>query len=140
MNPATRRVKLRVVEKGSSRPVPVKLHVHGESGEYLAPADRHRIPDPAWFEDYSADFVHVDFAAASRHCCTYIPGETVIDLPLGRVYIEVSKGFEIKPVRKLVSVSRSTRTSTSGEAPTSVADGSSSKYMYGDGLVTLRTR
>jgi hypothetical protein len=93
--PATQRVQIKVVEKASKEPVPVKLHVHGEAGEYLAPLDRHRIPNPAWFEDYSCDFLN-----ENTHYCTYIPGETVIDLPLGRVYLEVSKGFEIKPCAK----------------------------------------
>ena len=96
---ATRQVKLRAVEHGSGRSVAVKLHVHGEWGEYLAPIDRHRIINPAWFEDYSVDFAHLD-----THYCTYIPGETVIKLPLGKVYIEVSKGFEIRPVRKVIEV------------------------------------
>ena len=102
--PATQRVTLRAVEKGSRRTVPVKLHLHGEAGEYLAPADRHRIPNGAWFEDYSVDFLH-----AGTHLCTYIPGETTVDLPLGRVYVEVSKGFEIRPVRKVVRVTRRTK-------------------------------
>jgi hypothetical protein len=101
--PATRRVTLRAVEAATGRPVPVKLHVHGAAGEYLAPVDRHRIPNPYWFEDYSVDFVHL-----GRHYATYIPGETDIDLPLGRVYIEVSKGFEIKPVRMLAEVTPDT--------------------------------
>ncbi len=96
---ATQRVTLRIVEAEGGKPVPVKLHVHGEAGEYLAPLDRHRIPNPSWFEDYSVDFVH-----QGQHFCTYIPGETVLDLPLGRVYIEVSKGFEIRPVRLSVEV------------------------------------
>ena len=106
---ATQRVTLRAVEAGlpqsgySGRAVPVKLHVHGEWGEYLAPLDRHRIPNAAWFEDYSVDFCHL-----GTHYCTYIPGETTIDLPLGRVYIEVSKGFEIRPVRKVVEVTHAT--------------------------------
>ncbi|MBI4556647.1 MAG: CehA/McbA family metallohydrolase [Candidatus Hydrogenedentes bacterium] len=97
--PATQRVRLRVVEKASNRPVPVKLHVHGEAGEYLAPVDRHRIPNPGWYEDYSTDFLNQNI-----HYCTYIFGETVINLPLGRVYIEVSKGFEIRPVRAVLNV------------------------------------
>jgi hypothetical protein len=103
MPSATQRVTLRVVERDSNKSVPVKLHVHGEWGEYLAPVDRHRIPNPAWFEDYSVDFSHL-----STHSCTYIPGETSIDLPLGRVYVEVSKGFEIRPVRKVFEVSADT--------------------------------
>jgi hypothetical protein len=102
--PATQRVTLRAVERGSGKPVSVKLHVHGERGEYLAPVDRHRILNPAWFEDYSVDFSH-----RGTHSCTYIPGETRIDLPLGRVHVEVSKGFEIRPVRKAVEVTPDTR-------------------------------
>jgi hypothetical protein len=105
--PATRRVNLRVVERAGGEPVPTKLHVHGEWGEYLAPLDRHRIPNPAWFEDYSVDFVHGgtwEGNGSETHYCTYIPGQTSLDLPLGKVYLEVSKGFEIKPVRKVVEV------------------------------------
>ena len=112
VSPATQRVRLRTVEQGSGRSVPVKLHIHGEAGEYLAPVDRHRIPNSAWFEDYSVDFVHGggwDGRGASPHYCTYIPGETTLDLPLGKVYIEVSKGFEIRPVRKIVEVTASTK-------------------------------
>ncbi|MFN2286423.1 MAG: hypothetical protein ACK2UQ_18545, partial [Anaerolineae bacterium] len=101
--PATQRVTLKVVDKDYHKPVAVKLHVHGEADEYLAPVDRHRIVNPSWFEDYSVDFTH-----RGLHQCTYIPGETVIDLPLGTVYIEVSKGFEIRPVRKVVEVTAET--------------------------------
>ncbi len=116
--PAAQRVKLRVVERDGGKRVPVKLHVHGDQGEYLAPVDRHRILNPAWFEDYSVDFMHLDHARLvmddssepiDAHPCTYIPGETTIDLPLGRVYIEVSKGFEIRPLRKILEVTSDTR-------------------------------
>jgi hypothetical protein len=109
--PADQRVTLRVVERGSSVPVPVKLHIHGEWGEYLAPLDRHRILNPAWFEDYSVDYAHIeDWSEPVRaHACTYIPGETQLNLPLGQVYIEVSKGFEIRPVRKVVEVTSETQ-------------------------------
>jgi len=99
------KVKFRFIEKGTSKPVVVKLHVHGESGEYLAPEDRHRIPNNAWFSDYSVDYIH-----NGLHICTYVDGETQIKLPLGRVYIEVSKGFEIKPVRKIVTIAEDTET------------------------------
>ncbi len=105
--PATQRVQVRVVEKASKRPVPVKLHIHGEAGEYLAPVDRHRIPNPAWFEDYSADFLNQNI-----HYCAYISGETTIDLPFGNVYVEVSKGFEIRPIRKVQRITPRTKTIT----------------------------
>jgi hypothetical protein len=96
---ATQRVTIRVVEKTSGIPVPVKLHVHGEAGEYLAPLDRHRQPNSSWFEDYCAEFQHQNV-----HRCVYIPGETVLKLPQGQVYLEISKGFEIRPVRKVVEI------------------------------------
>ncbi len=92
------------MEQGTERPVIVKLHVHGQFDEYLAPVDRHRIINAAWYEDYSVDFAH-----QGLHSCTYIPGETTIDLPLGKVYVEVSKGFEIRPVRKVIEVSAETK-------------------------------
>ncbi len=101
--PATQRVRIRVYERTSGKSVAAKLHIHGESGEYLPPVDRQRIPNGAWFEDYAPEFQH-----RGRHYCTYIPGETLVHLPLGNVYVEVSKGFEIRPVRKMVRVERST--------------------------------
>jgi hypothetical protein len=104
---ADRKVKIRVVEKDTGKPIPVKFHAHGESGEYLAPADRHRQPNDQWFEDYSVDFVH-----RRTHNCTYITGETIINLPLGKVYIEISKGFEIIPVRKVIDIGPETEVYT----------------------------
>ncbi len=101
--PANQPVQIRVLDKNSGEPVAVKLHIHGAAGEYLAPVDRHRIPNPAWFEDYSCDFAH-----AGLHYCTYIPGEARANLPLGSIYLEVSKGFEIRPVRKRLRVTRAT--------------------------------
>jgi hypothetical protein len=96
-------VKIRVIEKITGKPVPVKFHAHGEAGEYLAPIDRHRLPNTEWFEDYSADYVN-----QGTHVCTYISGETTICLPQGKVYLEVSKGFEITPIRKVIEVTPGT--------------------------------
>jgi hypothetical protein len=106
---AERLVRLRALERGSQKPVAVKLHIHGEWGEYLAPQDRHRILNPAWFEDYGADFIHSpDWPPANHHDCTYINGDALVKLPLGKVYIEVSKGFEIRPVRQVFEVTPET--------------------------------
>ena len=102
--PADRDVTIRIVEASSKKPVAVKLHVHGEAGEYLPPVDRHRIPNPFWFEDYSVDYV-----ADGSHWCTYVDGETRVKLPLGNIYLEVSKGFEIKPVRRVYTITPETR-------------------------------
>jgi hypothetical protein len=110
--PARRRVTLRTVERNSGQAVPAKLHIHGEWDEYLAPIDRHRTPNPTWFDDYSLDFVHggeYEDAGNNLHYSTYISGETRVDLPLGRVYIEVAKGFEVQPIRTVVEVAPDTQ-------------------------------
>lgn len=101
--PANRRVKVLIFEKGSNKPIAVKFHAHGATDEYLPPVDRHRQPNNEWFGDYSVDFVH-----QNTHNCTYIPGETLINVPVGKVFIEVSKGFEIKPIRKVVNITAET--------------------------------
>jgi len=104
LNPTEQDVTIKIIETGSKKKVAVKLHIHGEAGEYLPPMDRHRIPNPYWFEDYSPDFL-----AGGIHFCSYIDGETRIKLPLGNVYVEVSKGFEIKPIRKVCNITPETK-------------------------------
>jgi len=101
--PAEQNIQLKVVLKGTKTKVACKLHAHGVACEYLPPVDRHRIPNNAWFEDYAPEFVH-----QGSHYCTYIDGETLIKLPLGTVYIEIAKGFEIKPIRKKIKVTPAT--------------------------------
>ena len=101
--PSERKVTIRVIDKKTRKQVAVKLHVHGEYGEYLAPVNRHRIPNNEWFEDYSVDFVH-----EGTHYSTYISGETSIKLPPGKVYVEISRGFEVRPVRKIYPVTGDT--------------------------------
>ncbi len=107
IKPANRKVKIRVIEKESGKTVPVKFHAHGEYGELLVPVDRNRQPNNNWFEDYSVDYVNM-----GRHNCTYIPGETTINLPSGKVYVEISKGFEITPIRKVIEISPETEVIT----------------------------
>lgn len=104
IKPAHRTVTVRVVEKASGKPVAVKLHAHGESDEYLPPNVLHRVPNSSWFEDYSPEFQH-----GGLHKCVYIDGQTELRVPLGKVYVEVSKGFEIRPVRRVVKVTGKTR-------------------------------
>ena len=96
--PARREVRVQVLEKGSGKTVPAKIHIHGEAGEYLSAMHLHRIPNPHWFEDFSPEFVH------GAHWCSYIDGDARFLLPDGMVYVEVSKGFEIRPIRRTFRV------------------------------------
>lgn len=100
--PATRPVRVRVVEKGGSSPVPVRLHLHGPSGEYLPPKGHHRKVNTGWFEDNYAEFAN----GLNQYC--YIPGTCVADLPIGKVFIEIDRGFEITPIRTCVTVTPGT--------------------------------
>ncbi|MCL2816387.1 MAG: hypothetical protein FWD23_17470, partial [Oscillospiraceae bacterium] len=84
------------------KPVPVKVHAHGKAGEYLPPRNRHRLPNPYWFEDYSTDYTR------GKHWATYINGTAQYLLPPGEVYFEISKGFEVKPLRKRVDITPET--------------------------------
>lgn len=104
--PAHRPVSIRVVEKGSDRPVAVRIHLHGADGEYLPPRGNHRKVNPYWFEDNYGEFVN------GHNQYAYISGECEVDLPLGTVYVEVSKGYEVKPLRTKVTVTPETDTIT----------------------------
>lgn len=96
--PANRPVRLRVVEKETGQPVAVRLHLHGLMGEYLPPKGYHRKVNPYWFEDNYGEFVN----GLNQYC--YIPGDCVADLPLGEVFIEISRGYEIAPIRTSFTV------------------------------------
>lgn len=96
--PALRPVTLRFVDGESGQPVPVRLHMHGEHGEYLPPKGAHRRVNPNWFEDNYGEFVNQGNQYA------YVMGECVADLPLGRVYIEVIRGLETRPIRQALDI------------------------------------
>ncbi|CAN5733715.1 hypothetical protein BH23CHL5_BH23CHL5_21990 [soil metagenome] len=90
---ANRPVKIRVVDRQSGQPVPVRLHMHGESGEYLPPRGYHRKVNTGWFEDNYGEFANEQ----NQYC--YITGECIADLPMGTVFIEITRGYEIGPIR-----------------------------------------
>lgn len=97
-------VKIRIYDDKTDLPVSAKLHIHSTDGEYLAPMNRHRFPNPHWFEDCSVDFTN------DGHNATYVDGSTIVLLPEGEVYLEVSKGFEIKPVKVRRTICKDTET------------------------------
>jgi hypothetical protein len=88
--PATQRVTLRAVERGSGKPVPVKLHVHGEAGEYL----RRWIGTASPTRPGSRTIRSIS-ATAWRTIAHLHPRRDAHRPAPGPVYIEVSKGFEI---------------------------------------------
>ena len=95
-------MKITVTERGSSQPVAVRLHLHGAAGEYLPPKGNHRTVNGNWFEDNYGEFVN------GLNQYAYVPGECVADLPLGDVYVEISRGYEVRPLRTRVTVTPKT--------------------------------
>lgn len=106
IQPAHRPVRVRVVDQATGRPVPVRIHFHGQAGEYLPPRGNHRRVNPYWFEDNYGEFVNVHNQYA------YIHGECEIDLPLGEVFVEITRGYEVTPLRESFVVEPDTETLT----------------------------
>ena len=65
-----------------------------------------------WFEDNYGEFVN------SLNQYAYIPGHCEVELPLGEVFVEISRGYEMKPIRSSFEVTAETDeiTFTLGEA------------------------
>ena len=97
-----RPVRVRIVEAGLGMPVAVRLHMHGEAGEYLPPRGHHRQVNGAWFEDSYGEFV------AGRHQFAYVDGDCIVDLPLGTVHVEITRGYEVAPLRRSIIVDSET--------------------------------
>lgn len=102
VNPAQRPVTVRIVEQGSRQPVAVRIHFHGAHGEYLPPRGNHRKVNPFWFEDNYGEFVN------AQNQYAYVRGECVVDLPLGEVYVEATRGYEVKPIRQKFEITPET--------------------------------
>ena len=93
------RLRARVTDSATKRPTPVRIAFRSKEGRYLPP-DGHRTEiNDGWFQDYGAD---VKFNGSSF---AYVDGTFQIELPSGEVYVEISKGFEYKPIRRKLSIS-----------------------------------
>ncbi|WP_034817634.1 CehA/McbA family metallohydrolase [Ensifer sp. BR816] len=103
---ATKSVKLRIIEKGTGRGVAARLHIHGPHGEYLPPKGHHRKVNTGWFEDLYGEF------ANGLNQYAYIDGTCTVDLPVGVVFVEISRGFEMRPVRRMIEIEQDTETLT----------------------------
>lgn len=99
---ADRPVRMRFLDGESGAGVAVRLHVHGPAGEYLPPRGHHRKVNRALGEDRHGDFANVE----NEHA--YVDGECVVDLPLGTVYVEITRGYEFAPLRTAVAVTAET--------------------------------
>ena len=91
-------MKVRVTDSSTGKPTPVRIHFSGPSGEYIAPYGHHEQINANWFEDYGADVL------VGNRSYAYVHGEFTTDMPVGDVYVEMSKGYEYAPVRMKVTI------------------------------------
>jgi hypothetical protein len=100
---AERPVRICFRDKSSGEPAAVRLHLHGAAGEYLAPRGHHRKVNRLELNhDHAPEFVNVENQYA------YVDGECLVDLPLGNVFLEITCGFEIAPIRAKIEITPET--------------------------------
>ncbi len=87
-----------VVDSSTRQPTPVRVHFRGRHGQYLPPYGHPAQINPNWFEDVGGDLLLGNTSYA------YVPGRFQTELPVGDVYVEISKGFEHRPLRKKITI------------------------------------
>src|SRR2546428_835480 len=88
----------RVLDTKTQRPTPVRLAFRSEDGRYIPPYGHRAEINSAWFQDYGADVKLMDSAFA------YVDGSFQVELPVGDVYVEMTKGFEYDVVRQKLNI------------------------------------
>lgn len=103
LHPRKTWVHVTVIDASTDKPTSTRVHFCGSRGEYLPPYGHHQVVNDNWFEDYGGDLQLGGMSYA------YVPGRFQIELPVGEVYVEISKGFEYKPVRRRLDIRPGTR-------------------------------
>jgi len=98
LHPRSTWVHVEVRDADTGEPAPTRLRFLGPNGEYIPPYGHHAVINDRWFEDYGGD---LQLGGASF---AYVPGRFQIELPVGEVYVEASKGFEYLPLRRKLEI------------------------------------
>ena len=88
----------KVVDSATGLPTPVRLAFRSKEGRYIPPYGHRSEINDGWFQDYGADVKLMDASFA------YVDGTFQVELPLGEVYLEMTKGFEYAPVRRRLQI------------------------------------
>lgn len=87
-----------VVDAATGRPTPVRLAFRGTNGRYIPPYGHRTEINDAWFQDYGADVKLMDTSFA------YVDGTFQVELPVGDVCLEMTKGYEYEAVRQKLRI------------------------------------
>jgi len=88
----------RVTDAASGRPTPVRLAFRSREGRYIPPYGHRTEINAGWFQDYGADVKLMDSSFA------YVDGTFQVELPVGEVFLEYTKGLEYNPVRRRLNI------------------------------------
>lgn len=96
-------IRGRTMDKATGRPTPARLSFRSSEGRYVPPYGHRAEVNAGWFQDYGADL------KVGRSSFAYVDGTFEAELPVGDVLVEITKGFEYRPVRKLLEIRPDTR-------------------------------
>ncbi len=88
----------KIIDSSTGNPTAARIHFRSPDGRYFPPYGHTHEVNDNWFEDYGADLLLGDTQYA------YIDGTFQGELPVGEVYVEVSKGFEFEPIREKLEI------------------------------------
>lgn len=87
----------------AGRPTPARLSFRSSEGRYIPPYGHRAEINTGWFQDYGADL------KVGGSSFAYLDGTFEAELPVGEVLVEISKGFEYRPVRERLQIRPDTR-------------------------------
>jgi hypothetical protein len=91
-------VHVRTLDSSTGRETPTRVSFYGPRGNYLPPYGHQRDININWNEDIGGDLKLGDTNFA------YVDGRFQIELPVGDVFVEYTKGFEYTPTRRRVTI------------------------------------
>jgi hypothetical protein len=98
LEPRSTWVRGAVIDEQTGKPCAARIAFRGPSGRYIAPYGHPEDINTGWMQNTGPD---VKIGGASY---AYVDGAFQIELPVGDVYVEVSKGFEYAPVRARIRI------------------------------------
>jgi hypothetical protein len=96
--PHTTWVQARVLDASTASPTPVCVSFRTTNDRYIPPYGHRSEINTGWFQDYGADVERGGAPAA------YVDGTFQIELPVGDVLVEITKGFEYEPLRRKLRI------------------------------------
>lgn len=96
-------VHCQVLDPETKNPTAVRLAFRSKEGRYIPPYGHRTEINDSFFQDYGADVKLMDTSFA------YVDGTFQVELPLGEVYLEMTKGFEYQAVRRKIEIQHGQR-------------------------------